>query len=83
MVRTIASSPVILAIVELVNHFVVVSLAQQGISATTVAAHSFLASFTLCIREDNLYSTSPHAMDHIIDDVTSCFSDVLCIWDWG
>ena len=23
------------------------------------------------------------AMDHIVDDVTSCFCNVLCIWDWG
>ena len=83
MVRTTASYPVILAIVELVDHFVVVCLAHQGISATTVAAHCFLASSTLCIREDNLYSASPYVMDHIVDDVTSCFSDVLCIWDWG
>ena len=22
-------------------------------------------------------------LDHIVDDITSCFSNALCTWDWG
>ena len=37
----------------------------------------------VCIVILILYLQGMILMDHIVDDITSCFSNVLCIWDWG